>query len=162
VLAIGDAAVALDPLHWPNLHLAHSGIARAIELLPGRDCHPVEIGEYNRRAREEAERMRDFQALHYLRTGMPIDVPASLARILQQFGRRGRFTWQDEDSLLEEIWLSALLGLGVVPEAIDPRAAAVPADAAAAGMAGIRAALAQLPARLPGYADYLKRCGVPS
>jgi tryptophan halogenase len=160
VLALGDAAVALDPLHWPNLHLAQSGIARAIELLPGRDCHPVETGEYNRRTRAEAERMRDFQALHYLRAGLPITVPESLARILVQFERRGRFTFADEDSLLEELWLSALLGLGVVPQAADPLAAFVPEGAALAKMTEMRNALVGLPARLPGYAEYLARCGV--
>ncbi|MDP5277304.1 tryptophan 7-halogenase [Sphingomonas sp. DG1-23] len=161
VLALGDAAVALDPLHWPNLHLAHSGIARAIELLPGRDCHPVETAEYNRRSRAEAEGMRDFQALHYLRAGTRIEVPDSLARVLDQFERRGRFVHKDEDSLLEEVWIAALLGLGVVPQAIDPCAAAVPADTAATRMTEMRAGLAQLPGRLPSYADYLARCGVP-
>lgn len=159
VLALGDAAVALDPLHWPNLHLAQTGIARAIELLPGRDCHPVETGEYNRRARAEAERMRDFQALHYLRAGLPIAMPDSLTRVLALFERRGRFVHEDEDSLLEEIWIAALLGLGVVPQAIDPAAAAAPADAAASRMAEMRAGFAGLPARLPGYAEYLARCG---
>jgi len=162
VLALGDAAVALDPLHWPNLPLAHSSIARAIELLPGRDCHPVETGEYNRRARIEAEQMRDFQALHCLRAGVGLAMPDSLARLLDQFERRGRFVHQDEDSLLEEIWISALLGLGVVPRAIDPLAANLPAAPAAAGMAEMRAGLAQLPARLPPYAEYLTRCGVPT
>ncbi|AQR75321.1 tryptophan 7-halogenase [Sphingomonas sp. LM7] len=161
VLAVGDAAVALDPLHWPNLHLAQSGIARAIELLPGRDCHPVEIAEYNRRAREETIRMRDFQALHYLRAGVVITAPESLAATLQQFERRGRLIHHDEDSLLEEIWLAALLGLGVLPVAIDSLAAAVPAAAAIAGMAEMRVGLSQLPQRLPPYADYLVRCGVP-
>ena len=164
VLALGDAAVALDPLHWPNLHLAHSGIARALELLPGRDCHPVEIAEYNRRSREEAERMRDFQALHYLRKAGPasLRIPASLAHTLQQFESRGRLPAYDEDSLPKEIWLSALLGLGVLPRAIEPLASGVPADVAAARMAEMRAGLAQLPARVPAYTDYLARCGMPT
>ena len=64
--------------------------------------------------------------------------------------------------VLEEIWISALLGLGVVPQATDPLAAAIPADVAAAGMKDIRTMLAGLPARLPGYPDYLKRLGVPT
>jgi tryptophan halogenase len=162
MLALGDAAVALDPLHWPNLHLAHSSIARAIELLPGRDCHPVETAEYNRRARIEAEQMRDFQALHYLRAGVALETPDSLARVLDQFERRGRFVHQDEDSLLEEIWISALLGLGVVPRAIDPLAASLSAAPAAAGMAEMRAGLARLPAQLPRYAAYLAHCGAPT
>ena len=157
VLAIGDAAVALDPLHWPNLHLAQSGIARALDLLPGRDCHPVEIAEYNRRSREEAQRMRDFQALHYLRAGASIEIPDSLARTLQQFESRGRLPTYDEDSLPDEIWLSALLGLGVLPREIQPLAAAVDSVAAATRMAEMRAGLAQLSARLPGFAEYLAR-----
>lgn len=163
-LALGDAAVALDPLHWPNLHLAHSGIARALELLPGRDCHSVEIAEFNRRSREEAERMRDFQALHYLRKGdaPSLRVPASLAHTLQQFESRGRLPAYDEDSLPKEIWLSALLGLGVLPRATAPLASGVPADLAAARMAEMRAGLAQLSARVPSYANYLARYGVPT
>lgn len=155
VLAIGDAAVALDPLHWPNLHLAQSGILRALELLPDRDCRPVEIAEYNRRSREEARCMRDFQALHYLRAGASIVIPDSLARTLQQFESRGRLPSYDEDSLSDEIWLSALLGLGVVPHDIQPLAAAVDAGIAAARMAEMRAGLAQLPGRLPAFEDYL-------
>nr|WP_294816178.1 tryptophan 7-halogenase [uncultured Sphingomonas sp.] len=150
VLAIGDAAVALDPLHWPNLHLAQSGIARALDLLPGRDCHSVEVSEYNRRSREEARRMRDFQALHYLRAGASIEVPESLARTVQQFESRGRLPVYDEDSLPDEIWLSALLGLGVLPRDIQPLAAAVDSVVAAARMAEMRASLAQLPTRVPG------------
>lgn len=157
VLAVGDAAVALDPLHWPNLHLAQSGILRALDLLPGRDCHPVEIAEYNRRAREEAQRMRDFQALHYLRAGAKVEVPDSLARTIQQFETRGRLPFFDEDSLPDEIWLSALLGLSVVPRDIQPLAAAIDPAIASARMAEMRAGLAQLPARLPGFADYLVR-----
>lgn len=157
VLAIGDAAVALDPLHWPNLHLAQSGIARALDLLPGSDCHPVEIAEYNRRSREEARRMRDFQAAHYLRAGVSIEVPESLARTLQQFETRGRLPGYDEDSLPNEIWLSALLGLGVLPRDIQPLAAAVDPAVAAARMTEMRADLAQLPARVPGFAKYLAR-----
>lgn len=157
VLAIGDAAITLDPLYWPNLHLAQSGITRALDLLPGRDCHPVEIAEYNRRSREEARRMRDFQALHYFRAGASIEVPESLARTLQQFESRGRLSGYDEDSLPDEIWLSALLGLGVVPRDIQPVAAAVDPVSAATRMAEMRAGLAQLAGRLPSFPEYLAR-----
>lgn len=157
VLVLGDAAIVLDPLQWPNLHLAQSTITRALDLLPGRDCHPVEIAEYNRRSREEARRMRDFQALHYLCAGASIDVPESLARTFQQFESRGRLPVYDEDSLPDEIWLSALLGLGVLPRDIQPVAAAVDPVAAAIRMAEMRAGLAKLPARVPGFAEYLAR-----
>ena len=108
--------------------------------------------------------MRDFQALHYLRKGdaPSLRVPASLAHTLRQFESRGRLPAYDEDSLPKEIWLSALLGLGVLPRATEPLASGVPSDTAASRMAEMRAGLAQLPARVPSYADYLARCGVPA
>jgi tryptophan halogenase len=67
----------------------------------------------------------------------------------------------DEDSLPDEIWLSALLGLGVLPRDIQPVAAVVDPVAAAARMAEMRAGLAQLPARVPGFAEYLARVAEP-
>lgn len=156
VLALGDAAVALDPLHWLPLHLVHTGIARALDLIPGRDCAPVETAEYNRRAAEEHARARDFAALYYLRAPWPSGaVPESLARTLQQFEARGRLPSYDEDSLSKEYWLAALIGLGVLPRETDPLAAAVDPDASAARMAQIAQALGRIPPQLPSYADYL-------
>jgi tryptophan 7-halogenase len=147
VLALGDAAIGLDPLHGLPLHLAHSGIARALDLLPGRDCAPVETAEYNRRFAEEADRARDFAALHHRRwTQAP--PPPSLARTLQQFGSRGRLPSHDEDSLPPEYWIAALIGLGVLPQATDPVAAAIDPDLAATRLARNAAELARLPAQL--------------
>lgn len=167
VVAIGDAAAAVDPLHWMPLHLAHRGIARMIELLPGRDCHPVETAEHNRRARLEVERVRDFLALHYHRSGVTQGalwqeaargaVPDSLAHTLAQFERRGRLPEHDEDWLDREYWLAALFGLGVVPRATTPTAEAIDPAVAANGLAQIAAGLAQLPARVPPYPDYLAK-----
>jgi tryptophan 7-halogenase len=146
-LAIGDAAVALDPLHGLPLHLAQSSIARALDLLPDRGFSGVETAEYNRRAREEADCARDFAALHYHRwTGR--GVPPG-------FARRGHFVSADEDSLPRDYWLAALLGLGVLPHALDPVAAAIDPDTAAAWIARIGDRLARLPAEVPDYAAYL-------
>ena len=36
-VAIGDAAVAMEPLEWGNLHLAHSAIDRIIAMMPDRE-----------------------------------------------------------------------------------------------------------------------------
>ena len=37
-VAVGDAAVAIEPLEWTNLHLAHSAIDRIVAMMPDRDC----------------------------------------------------------------------------------------------------------------------------
>ncbi|HEY0413917.1 MAG TPA: tryptophan 7-halogenase [Allosphingosinicella sp.] len=172
VLAIGDSAVALDPLHWAGLHLAQSAILRALELLPGRDCHPLELREYNRRTGQETQRVRDFLALHYLRSGRGEGAfwtalagrapPESLAHTLEQFEARGRLPFYEEESFDKQAWLAALLGLGVLPREIGPAAAGVPPGEAAATMKAFAERLAALPARLPAYRDYLaKMAGLP-
>lgn len=153
VVAVGDAAVTLDPLHWLPLHLAQSAILRALDLLPGRDCAAVEIAEYNRRAAAETERARDFALLHYRHWGVRLPEP------LQQFESRGRFVEQDEDGFDRETWLAALLGLGILPRAIEPLAAAVPESAAATGLQRFAESLAGLQARLPPFGEYLARIG---
>lgn len=163
VLAIGDAAVALDPLQHGNLDTAQAAIRRALDLLPGRDCHPLELREYNRRADLATERLRDFLALHYARAPRLAGwhagpVPDSLAQLLDQFARRGRLVMQDEDPIPEESWIAALIGLGVVPQTTAPLAAAIDPAATAAWMRGIAEGMATLPGQLPAYPDYLARC----
>jgi tryptophan halogenase len=167
VLALGDAAVALDPLHFANLHLAQSGILRALELLPGRDFNPVELAEYNRRTAQETARVRDFLALHYLRSGRADTPfwaamarrtpPDSLDRTLEQFGRRARLPFFEEESFDRHSWAAALAGLGVAPEDGDALAAGIDLDRAAAAMTQLAAGLRALPDQLPPYHALLAR-----
>ena len=167
VLALGDAATAVDPLEGANLHVAQSAILRAVELLPGRDCHPLELAEYNRRTEWETLRARDFMALHYLRAGRgsgPFwkalqgrEPPETLALTLEQFERRGRLPFFEEESFDSESWLAVLFGLGVMPREVDPIADGIGEDQAAAAIAGLAERLAALPERLPDYPDYLRQ-----
>jgi tryptophan 7-halogenase len=167
VLALGDAAAALDPLHACGLHLAHSGILRAVELLPGRDCHPVELAEYNRRTAEETLRVRDFLALHYLRSGRSDGafwravserpLPDSLALTVQQFEARGRIPFFEEEAFDKESWAQALIGLGLPPQRLNPLVRAVDSDRAAAGMERLAGEIDALVGRMPPYRDYLGR-----
>src|SRR5207253_5245758 len=64
-VAIGDAAVGVEPLEWTNLHLAHGAIDRIVAMMPDRDFSPVELWDYNRQAGAEADRVRDFLVVHY-------------------------------------------------------------------------------------------------
>lgn len=167
VLALGDAATAVDPLESANLYLAQSAILRALELLPGRDCNPLELGEYNRRTDQQTARVRDFLALHYLRSPRrdgPLwqamvgrALPDSLAHTLDQYETRGRLPFYEEESFDNHSWLAVLGGLGVLPRAIDPVAAGIDPDQAARGLRRLADEVAALPPRLPGYADYLAR-----
>ena len=165
VLALGDASAALDPLHAANLHLAQMGILRALELLPGRDCHPLELREYNRRAGQESIRVRDFLALHYFRSGRregafweamsDREPPETLAHTLEQFEARGRLPFYEDETFTADSWTAALLGMGVTPRAIDPVTAGIAPESAAAGMDSLAARLSALRDRVPGYGEYL-------
>ncbi|HXH15997.1 MAG TPA: tryptophan 7-halogenase [Sphingomonas sp.] len=165
VLALGDAAVVLDPLAGANLHLAHAAILRAIDLLPGRDCAPTELAEYNQRSYRQAARVRDYQAAHYLPTGRTrgpfwkvaarLPRPDSLAQTLEQFAHRGRLPFYEDESFDKDDWHGLLLGLGVIPRVPDPIASAADPVAVADALKRLAASTAALPPRLPAYPAYL-------
>lgn len=157
VLALGDAAAVLEPLHGLNLDLAQRSILLALALLPGRGCSPLELAEYNRRFTLMADQVRDFLALHYQYTGGISDLPDSLARRMDQYRHRGRLPFQEDEVLNRDDWTAALIGLGFAPRNVDPAAAAIPLPRAVEAMERIATELDLATARLPEYAEYLKR-----
>lgn len=167
VLALGDAAATLDPLHGVNLHLAQTAILRALDLLPGRDFHPLELAEFNRRADQEVTRARDFLALHYLRSGRSDGegwrqaaeaiAPDSLAHTLDQFEARGRLPFYEQESFTVDSWSAVLLGLAVLPRAADSAGGRFPFEGSVESLDRLAERLAKLPSQLPSYRDYLAR-----
>lgn len=144
--AIGDAAVSVEPLEWTNLHLAHSQIDRLIAMMPGRDCAPVELAEFNRQCGQEADRIRDFLCLHYVcsqrsepfwKDAGRISPPPSLSHTLSLFRERGRLPYYEEETFTRDSWLAVLLGQGVRPRRIDPMTDLVPPEEAERAMASI-------------------------
>jgi tryptophan halogenase len=161
-VAIGDSAVAVEPLEWTSLHLVHSQIDRLISMMPGRDCAPVELAEYNRQCAAEADRVRDFLCLHYLLSRRPepfwkeavaIAPPPSLAHTLSQFAERGRLPYYEEETFARDSWLTVLLSQGFEARRTDPLAELVsPAQARAAIQAmrqSLRRSVPFLPASAP-------------
>lgn len=156
VLALGDAATAIDPLFGTALHLAHDSILLALDLLPGRDVRPVEVAEFNRRSRAAATRMRDFHVLYHLRTGaMTAPLPEGLARTLEQFKRRGRLPPFEGEPFEADAWLASLIGFGLTPEAIDPLSASIDPARAAHAMDALATRLTQATQRVPPYPQLL-------
>lgn len=163
-LAIGDAAVAVEPLEWTNLHLAHGAIDRLIAMMPGRDFSPVELWDYNRQAGGEADRVRDFLVLHHETSRhssdrSPAALPPSLAHTLEQFSERGRLPYYEEETFSRDSWLAALLGQSVMPRRIDPLADDVAPAEAVRAIERLRATIGNFFAHLPNYPDYLQRLG---
>lgn len=165
-VALGDAAVTVEPLEWTNLHLAHSAIDRIVSMMPDRGCAPIELAEYNRQAEAEADRVRDFLILHYATTGRvdapfwkeaaAVALPPSLEHTLSLFRERGRLPFFEEETFSRDSWLAVLFGQGVMPRRLDPLTDSVPPDAAEAAMSRMRASLTSLAATLPSHSTYLR------
>jgi tryptophan halogenase len=163
-VAIGDSAMAVEPLEWTNLHLAHSAIDRIVSMMPDRDCAPVELAEYNRQAAAEAARVRDFLMLHYVtarrsepfwREAAAAPMPDTLAHTLGLFRERGRLPFHEEETFTRDSWLTLLLGQGELPRRADPLTETIPAEAVDAGMKRMAAALASIAQTLPTHSAYL-------
>jgi tryptophan halogenase len=164
-VAIGDSAVAVEPLEWTNLHLAHSFIDRMVWMMPGRDCAPVELAEYNRQSEAEADRVRDFLVLHYVTSNRPepfwreaaaVTPPDSLAHTLTLFQERGRLPFYEEETFTRDSWLSVLIGQGVMPRRTDPLTDTIPAAEAEQRMDLMRQTLDEMVDQLPPHAAYLQ------
>lgn len=120
-VAIGSAAVTLEPSAATGLHLVCRHIQRLIEGWPGMQCRPsaAEIAFFNRRTEWEAERVRDFVQLSYLlsprqepfwRFAAARNASQQLNFDLEVFRCKGRLRAHDEDSFAPEEWRQSLCG----------------------------------------------------
>jgi len=165
-VAIGDAAVAVEPLEWTNLHLAHNAIDRMIAMMPDRDCSAVELWDYNRQSEAEVMRVRDFLLLHYVAGRRPADpfwrefgsceLPPSLAHTLAQFRERGRLPFYEDETFTRDSWLAVLFGQGEMPRRTDPLIDVVPPVESERTLTRMRDSIASLVQTLPRHADYLQ------
>lgn len=165
-VAVGDAAVAIEPLEWTNLHLAHSAIDRLVALMPDSDCAAVELWDYNRQVNAESDRVRDFLVMHYVTASRPddrfwrkaasVELPESLAHTLTQFRERGRLPFYEEETFSRDGWLAVLLGQGVVPRRLDPLLDTVPAEQSERAMAQMLDGIAELAGSIPPHSHFLE------
>lgn len=163
-VAVGEAATAIEPLEWTNLHLAHSAIDRIIAMMPGGDCAPVELAEFNRQSYAEAIRVRDFVLLHYAvssraepfwRAVAATALPPSLAHTLALFKERGRLPVYDEETFARDSWLAVLFGQGILPRRADPLAETLSSIEVARMLADLHGAIDAGVPHFPIYAEYL-------
>lgn len=137
-VAIGEAAIGLEPLDAVQLHLAHGCISHLISYFPVSADEMPEADAYNSSIGRFAENVRDHQIAHYKlnrRFDEPLwdacrdaQVPATLARKLELFAARALVTEYDDESFHEQSWAAMFLGHGLVPEGYDPRVDMFPDD----------------------------------
>lgn len=166
-IALGDAAIMVEPLEWTNLHLAHSAVDRIVAMMPDSACAPIELEEYNRQCRDEGDRVRDFILLHYVTALRPddpfwqkartVDLPPSLAHTLDLFKERARLPFHEEETFARDSWLAVLLGQGVRPRRIDPLTDLIPAAEARAALDRMRHAVSISAPGEPKHRTYLQQ-----
>ena len=160
VIALGDAAVRIEPLGFFNLDLAHRQLALLLEMLPGRVIEPLERAEYNRRAGLMAAAVRDSVAAFYAapraRSQFASVAPPALAHAIDQFARRGRLPFRDEAPLTASEWPALLAALGFA-QGIAPQWLGTHGAHLTAASDAFRARAERLLSQAPPYAEWLRQ-----
>ena len=166
-VAIGSAAIELEPLAGADLHLAQLGLATFIELFP-RECRSaVESVEYNRVMAEYADALRDFTLAHYRagasRTGdfwtalRDESMPESLAQRLELYAASGRLNMHDHEPFEEVDWAWLLIGSGCRPATLEQHVRLYLGRLSSQEVAALRQAIQQLSASMPPHLAFLRQ-----
>jgi len=166
-IALGPAAVVIDPIATSNLQLLRSGIDRLLKLLPAERSARVEAAEYNRLTAMEQDHARDFAILHYKlnrRQGEPLwdacrnmQVPETLEYKYRSYESRGRIAMYDEEPLEEVSWLNLFDEHGVRPRHYSPMADGFTAGELEDHCKRVRAIMIEELANVPPHGEYLSR-----
>lgn len=166
-VAIGAAAIELEPLAGVDLHAAQVGVSTLIEMFPLDAENRAERFEYDRVMAEQGDALLDFTLAHYL-AGAPrpgafwesvrvTPPPPRLTRKLDLFRANGRIELLDFETFEETDWAWLLLGAGCWPEAIELTVALALDAGGARDLAPLAAQLEQLAASMPPHSEYLRR-----
>jgi tryptophan halogenase len=165
-VALGAAAVEIEPLAGAELHLAQLGLANLIELFPLALTNGIEAAEYNRLMAEHADALRDFTIAHYragpARPGAfwaaarAAPAPVRLADRLDLYAASGRINLLDHETFEEIDWAWLLMGSGCKPAALElqirDRIAKVPSQQ----VEMLRTRVEQLATSMPRHIDFVR------
>lgn len=159
-IAVGDAAVSLEPIGgWPLALLARQ-IEHLVALLPERQACPALEQKHCALVCRDSEEVRNLAAIgHHLARRAGHDkkaarnslLPDSAAAFLAHFEARGTLKRRDHAFVTDDEWYALLIALGARTIAPDPLAAEVSPARFDQASAAIRAALAAAVDALPVY-----------
>ncbi len=169
VVALGLSSGFIEPLESTSIHLIQNGLQRLFAMFPDLPISPLERDEYNRGMHDLYEDVRDFIILHYKATQREdsefwryvkhMSIPDSLARKIDLWSRRGRVFRENAELFAQPSWVAVMLGQNIWPEMHDPIADTLDEAKVAAAMVQMRAAYADVAARLPSHGDFLRQSG---
>lgn len=168
-VAIGPAAMQIEPLAGADLHAAQIGVSTLIELFPRDARADVERAEYQRLMAEHLDSLRDFTLAHYVagrsRAGAfweavrRAPVPARLAHKLELFRANGRIELLDFESFEETDWAWLLLGTGCKPDALELSVVLHLQKFGNREATPLRAQVRDLAESMPPHLEYVRRLG---
>lgn len=166
-VAIGEAAVAAEPLDAVQLHPIHVGISNLVALFPVAAETMPEARAFNAATASHARNVRDFQIAHYRLNGRREPFwdaarsaagPASLNAKIGLFAARGLVALGDDEAFQEQNWAASFVGQGLTPEGYHPVADAMAEEDLDTRMRQIRAAVETPVAGLPSHEAFLRHC----
>lgn len=167
-LALGDAAIEIEPLAGANLHIAQLGIATLIELFPLERTTRLEAMEYNRIVGEYVDSVRDFTIAHYTlstRAGeywtaaRAAALPARLQHKLDLYRASARINQLDDEVFDELDWAWVLLGNRCVPDRIGVHTRSTLDLVRREDFAVLRDSIARLATTMPRHLDFVRQHG---
>ena len=172
VVAVGLSSGFLEPLESTSIHLIQTAIARLIDFFPSAGFEQDDIDEYNRQARFEFERVRDFIILHYhlnQRTDSPfwvamreMEIPPTLRAKLQLFRTHGRIVRENNELFSEVAWLQVMHGQRLKARGYHPLVDAIDEPGIVDYLAGVHALIGRCAAVMPSHADFIEKyCAAP-
>lgn len=166
VVAIGAAALLVEPLFGTALLTATTAVERLAGLLPHKAGSPVEAAEYNRQTQLEAAALRDLVLAPWRtngRQGLPIwdaeraaPVPEGLARKLALYASRGSVRIEDGELFEASDWALLLDGQGVHPRRVDATTLAPSMEQVDAHLTRLRARLIDEVRGMPAHSAFLQ------
>jgi tryptophan halogenase len=167
VVSLGLSSGFVEPLESTSIHLVQSGIAKLLALFPDRRFSAVERDEYNRQMQEVFEDVRDFIILHYKATRRDdsdfwnycrtMDVPDKLASKLELWRSKGRIFRDGYELFGTASWVAVLLGQGIVPEDLEPTAAAADPAMISELLDKMHLSYRRMAEHMPAHADFIAR-----
>ena len=164
-VAIGLSAGFIEPLESTSIHLIQSGVAKLLQMFPGRGFNQPDIDRYNRVTTFEFERIRDFIILHYhlnrrddtefWKYTRNMSIPDYLADKMALFESHGRIFRENEELFNDTSWFAVMIGQGLRPRDCDPVADVLTEEETAARMNNIRETIATSATYMPTHEDFI-------
>ena len=164
-IAMGESAGVVDGLAPSRMALLLTSLEGLITYFPNTDFSPVEIGYFNNRLQTAYEKALDFNILHYVLTQRQdsaywrdmseMALPERLEAPLSLFKSSGRIAPELSGQFSPSNWFCLLSGLGVKPQAYDPRADRLSGGQLVANLKDMRAELVKFCEGLTPYDTYM-------